>query len=104
MPKWELKPICDWCQSEQVVEEQQTVYWELPDGSRAIAINETPSVRCSECGMIYQPESIIREIEDQLFLIDTSSIQKEINFQQLLQIPRLLKRNYFAFDDDDTCS
>lgn len=47
--------------------------------------------------MSYQNEEITKVIEDQLFLIDTSKIGKRIDYNELLKIPRLLKRNYFDF-------
>jgi len=74
------KEACEWCGSEQVNHESASVYWELPDGKRAIEITETPSVSCSECHLHYQKESIIKEIEDQLFLIDTKLLGKSTSF------------------------
>jgi uncharacterized YokU family protein len=47
--------------------------------------------------MIYQTDEITKEIENQLFLGDTKKIGKSICFQELLELPRLLKRNYFDF-------
>ncbi len=47
--------------------------------------------------MVYQNEDIIKEIEDQLFLVDTKKIGSSISFKELLELPRLLKRNYFDF-------
>ncbi|WP_071459864.1 YokU family protein [Bacillus massilinigeriensis] len=91
-----MSHICEWC-GRKADETRNTVFWELPDGSRAIAINETPAITCSDCGMTYQTEEIIKEIEDQLFLVDTSKIDKVIKFEDLMAIPRLLKRNYFDF-------
>lgn len=88
---------CEWCEATTAKETTCTVYWELPDGSRAIEINETPGVACPTCGMEYQPEKIIEEIEDQLLLIDTKQIGKSITYEKLLARPRLLKRNYFKF-------
>ncbi|AGK54517.1 YokU family protein [Bacillus sp. 1NLA3E] len=52
---------------------------------------------CQECDMVYQPDNIIKEIEDQLFLVDTSIIGNSINFKELMILPRLLKKNYFDF-------
>lgn len=88
---------CEWCKAANAVETNCTVYWELPDGSRAIEITDTPGILCPDCGMEYQPENFIEEIEDQLMLIDTKQIGKTIPFQQLMQLPRMLKRNYFKF-------
>lgn len=88
--------LCNWCGSKARTGEN-IVYWELPDGTRAIEITETPAVICSNCNMIYQTEEITKEIEDQLFLIDTKKIGKTISYQELMALPRLLKRNYFDF-------
>lgn len=40
---------CEWCESTQVELVFTPVYWELPDGTRAIEIEETPTVRCFDC-------------------------------------------------------
>ncbi len=88
--------VCDWCGNE-AKKSENTVYWELPDGTRAIQISETPAVCCTECKMIYQTEEIIKEIEDQLFLVDTKKIGNSISYKDLMALPRLLKRNYFDF-------
>jgi uncharacterized YokU family protein len=40
---------------------------------------------------------ITKEIEDQLFLIDTKKLGKVVTFEELMAQPRLLKRNYFDF-------
>jgi uncharacterized YokU family protein len=47
--------------------------------------------------MVYQNEDIIKEIEDQLFLVETKKIGSSIGFKELMELPRLLKRNYFDF-------
>jgi uncharacterized YokU family protein len=47
--------------------------------------------------MVYQPENVIKEIEDQLFLVDIKLIVNTISFKELMELPRLLKRNYFDF-------
>jgi uncharacterized YokU family protein len=86
---------CLWCTSPYVTATLQTVYWELPDGSRAIEIMDTPSISCAECGMVYQEEAIVEAIEDQLFLIDTTGVAKTITYEELMKQPRRLKRNYF---------
>jgi uncharacterized YokU family protein len=86
---------CFWCDSPQVTATQQTVYWELPDGLRAIEITRTPSISCAECGMVYQEEAVAEAIEDQLFLIDTTHLAKTITYEELMNEPRRLKRNYF---------
>jgi uncharacterized YokU family protein len=92
----EKELLCEWCggKTEAGV---NTVYWELPDGSRAIEITETPAVTCKDCQMVYQREEIIKQIEDQLFLVDTKKIDRSISYQELMAFPRLLKRNYFDF-------
>ena len=88
---------CEWCESANVINITCTVFWELPDGTRAIEITDTPGVKCPSCGMEYQDEKIIEELEDQLFLIDTKKVDKVISFHSLMTMPRLLKRNYFKF-------
>ncbi|WP_174733146.1 YokU family protein [Mesobacillus harenae] len=87
---------CEWCGG-KASNGENTVYWELPDGSRAIEITMTPAVDCGECEMVYQNEDIIKEIEDQLFLVDTKKISSSVGFKELMELPRLLKRNYFDF-------
>jgi len=47
--------------------------------------------------MTYQTELITKEIEDQLFLIDTKKLGKVVTFEELMAQQRLLKRNYFDF-------
>ncbi|NSL52418.1 YokU family protein [Calidifontibacillus erzurumensis] len=88
---------CDWCQETNAIETTSTVYWELPDGSKAIEITETPSIKCPSCNMVYQMERTVEAIEDQLLLIDTKQLGKTISYDALMKIPRLLKRNYFRF-------
>lgn len=88
---------CEWCSSENTKAVTDIVYWELPDGTKAIQIDETPAIHCDDCKMTYQTELITKEIEDQLFLIDTKKIGKVITFEELMAQPRLLKRNYFDF-------
>jgi uncharacterized YokU family protein len=87
---------CEWCGG-KATRGEGTVYWELPDGSRAIEITATPAVICKECAMVYQTDIVIKEIEDQLFLVDTKGIGHTISYKELLEQPRLLKRNYFDF-------
>ncbi|RBP01094.1 YokU family protein [Rossellomorea aquimaris] len=89
--------VCEWCEEETAHEEKANVYWELPDGSRAIQISNVPSMSCSHCGMEYQEEAVINEIEDQLMLIDTKLIDKVIAYTDLMELPRLLKKNYFRY-------
>ncbi|MEH7237578.1 YokU family protein [Bacillus sp. JJ1562] len=86
-----------WCESEKAREVTNSVFWELPDGTRAIEITETPSVKCEACGIEYQEESIIKEIEDQLMLIDTKKLSKTVQYKELMDTPRILKHNYFRF-------
>ncbi|MEH7884919.1 YokU family protein [Bacillus sp. JJ1609] len=88
---------CEWCSSGNIKGITDRVFWELPDGSRAIQIDETPAVHCLDCEMTYQTELITKEIEDQLFLINTKNLNKVITFEELMSQPRLLKRNYFDF-------
>lgn len=88
--------FCEWC-GQEAQKGENTVYWELPDGTRAIQITDTPAVACEECKMVYQTVEVTKEIEDQLFLIDTKKIGKTISYQELMALPRLLKRNYFDF-------
>ncbi|MCM2531123.1 YokU family protein [Neobacillus pocheonensis] len=89
--------ICQWCESDTARETSSTVYWELPDGTKVIEIQNTPSVHCLECGMNYQRDETVKEIEDQLFLIDTSKLEKSMMYETLMATSRLLKRNYFDF-------
>jgi uncharacterized YokU family protein len=86
---------CMWCESNQAEEANKTGYWELPDGSRAIEIKEIPSVACPDCGMEYQEESLIEEIEDHMMLIDTKPLPNSVTFKELMAVPRFLKKNYF---------
>jgi uncharacterized YokU family protein len=88
---------CMWCESSQAQQSKSTCYWELPDGTRAIEITEMPSVSCKECGMEYQEESLIEELEEQLMLINTKLLPNSVSFGELMEQPRLLKRNYFKF-------
>ncbi|WP_409301191.1 YokU family protein [Peribacillus sp. SCS-155] len=90
-------PKCEWCSAEEAIETRSTVYWELPDGSRAIGIADSPTIQCRACGAEYQEESIVKRIEDQLFLIDVSKLNKMVTFAELMAAKRLLKRNYFDF-------
>jgi uncharacterized YokU family protein len=91
-----MESNCEWC-GWKVTRGEGKVYWELPDGSRAIEITATPAVICQVCDMIYQTDEVTKEIEDQLFLVDTKRIGSTISFKELMELPRLLKRNYFDF-------
>jgi uncharacterized YokU family protein len=86
---------CLWCENENAEQTARTGYWELPDGSRAVEITIIPSVSCPSCGMEYQEDHIVDEIEDQLMLIDTKKIDASISYTDLMSIPRFLKKNYF---------
>lgn len=88
---------CEWCRSTNLNSIVTSVFWELPDGTRAIEITETPTFSCNDCNMSYQSEKTVKEIEDQLFLINCKLIGKTITFNELMKIPRLLKKNYFDF-------
>jgi uncharacterized YokU family protein len=89
---------CEWCSSENIMKGAVSVFWELPNGTRAIEIRETPCISCKECGMTYQEEDIIEQIEEQLLLINTKILEKSLTFDELMGKPRLLKKNYFKFD------
>ncbi|MFC0559641.1 YokU family protein [Halalkalibacter alkalisediminis] len=89
---------CEWCDANEATAISCTVYWELPDGSRAIEITETPGFYCNSCGMEYQSEKIIIQLEDQLMIIDTKKLEKTTTYEQLMAQPKLLKQNYFRFN------
>ncbi|OIK09494.1 YokU family protein [Bacillus sp. MUM 13] len=89
--------LCPWCGDGVLTNHKESVYWELPDGTKAIEIKETPSKLCSDCKASFQTEDIVKTIEDQLFLINTSTLEKVISYGELLKKERLLKRNYFDF-------
>ncbi|WP_307891769.1 YokU family protein [Bacillus swezeyi] len=88
---------CDWCEEVKAEHDQTTVYWELPDGMKAIEITHTPAVKCRSCGMVYQKDAVIEEIENQLLLIDTKKLPLSVSFDTLMKTERILKRNYFDF-------
>ncbi|MEY2195783.1 YokU family protein [Neobacillus sp. BF23-41] len=92
-----METVCEWCSSTNVESVTTSVFWELPDGTRAIEISETPTFSCPDCAMIYQSEPIVKEIENQLYLIDCKLIGKVVSFEELMAVPRLLKKNYFDF-------
>ncbi|MBV7508090.1 YokU family protein [Bacillus sp. sid0103] len=92
-----MKTECEWCNRTNVVRMTDSVFWELPDGTRAIEITETPTYSCPDCMMIYQSEPIVKEIENQLYLIDCKQLGKAVSYEELMVIPRLLKKNYFDF-------
>ncbi len=88
---------CEWCQSNDTVQTTKQAYWELPDGLKAIQINDIPSIYCHTCGMNYIEESLVEEIEDHLFLIHTQDLPYAIGYDDLMNKPRTLKKNYFKF-------
>jgi uncharacterized YokU family protein len=88
---------CEWCQSSNVLDTTNSVYWELPDGTRTIEISDTPTVKCNDCGMEYQAESLVQEIEDHLFLINTKDLGKKISYPEFMSVEKILKKNYFKF-------
>ncbi len=92
-----MSQICLWCEEAGASLTTDTVYWELPDGTNTVQITEVPSISCAKCGMIYQTDEQVKEIEDQLFLIDTDKLEKSLTYNELMNKPRLLKRNYFDF-------
>ncbi|EHA30683.1 hypothetical protein BSSC8_22680 [Bacillus subtilis subsp. subtilis str. SC-8] len=47
--------------------------------------------------MTYQEENTVKEIEDQLLLIQTKKLPESLTYQQLMETERILKRNYFDF-------
>ncbi|MGD6966690.1 YokU family protein [Rossellomorea vietnamensis] len=89
---------CEWCGEEEAYRSRGPVFWELPDGSRAIEITGTPQVFCSGCGIVFTEEAVTIELEDQLLLIDTKPLGEKISYRDLMKIERKLKRNYFRFD------
>ncbi|WP_062356642.1 YokU family protein [Bacillus kwashiorkori] len=94
-----MSKVCEWCGSAKIKKMDKTVYWELPDGTRAVEIKETPSIQCLDCQMIYQEEALIKQIEDQLFLVNTKNLPKVFTYKKLMAEERMLKRNYFDFSD-----
>ncbi|TYS11472.1 YokU family protein [Bacillus subtilis] len=88
---------CEWCGELEAVTGRNTVYWELPDGTRAIELTDTPAMVCASCGMTYQEKATIKEIEDQLLLIQTKKLPQSLTYRQLMETERILKRNYFDF-------
>jgi uncharacterized YokU family protein len=92
-----MKVVCEWCDSQNAEESKKSVFWELPDGTRAIEIARTPTIICHDCQIYYQPDKIVEEIENQLFIVDTKKIGKSISYEELMALPRLLKKNYFDF-------
>ncbi|MDO6655772.1 YokU family protein [Anaerobacillus sp. 1_MG-2023] len=90
--------ICKWCEQEGAFETLDKGYWELPDGSRAVEISDLPSVQCGYCGMCYQTDELVGDVEEQLMLIDTSKLPSSFSYKELMSQERLLKKNYFDLD------
>ena len=88
--------ICVWCDSDKAVISPESAFWEMPDGRSAAEIKDVPSVKCSDCGMIYVEEELIGKIEEQMMLINTLKLPKVFTFDELMEQPRLLKKNYFS--------
>lgn len=86
---------CLWCEKDAAIETKSTVFWELPDGTQSLEIRETPTIYCSQCQMEYLTDEMTEELEDHLLLINTKQLPGSIYFEKLMEIPRLLKRNYF---------
>ena len=89
--------ICHWCEQPEPSKIRDSVYWELPDGTKAIEIRDVPSFSCDHCGAVYQDETIAQDIENHLFIINTKNIEKSLTYKELMEKPKLLKRNYFDF-------
>ncbi|HWO98251.1 MAG TPA: YokU family protein [Bacillus sp. (in: firmicutes)] len=85
---------CLWCEEDGAETFLNTVYWELPDGSRSIELTNVPSVKCAICGMDYQEEDIIEKIETQLLLVETKQLPPSMKYEDFIKMPRCLKRNY----------
>lgn len=92
-----MSETCEWCEHGTVEEIKQSVFWELPEGTRAIEITNTPSVFCHSCHMIYQSEEMVKKIEDQLFLINRNQLKDVVSYEELMNMERILKKNYFDF-------
>ncbi|MCA1030339.1 YokU family protein [Bacillus timonensis] len=93
-------PVCQWCNSSEAIESENTVYWELPDGSRTITLTNTPCIQCKDCHMTYQTEKVIEEIEEHLLLIDTKKLEDVLTYEEFKATPKWLKYNYFNFGSD----
>ena len=88
---------CPWCEVGKLLAVTDTVFWELPDGTRAVEITDTPSFLCDYCQALFQSDETVKEIENQLFLMDTKQLGKQTTYEELLKMKRVLKRNYFDF-------
>lgn len=92
-----MSKTCEWCENGTVEEIKQSVFWELPEGTKAIEITGTPSVYCQNCNMTYQTEKMVKNIEDQLFLINRKQLNDVVSYADLMDMERILKKNYFDF-------
>ncbi|MBU8908019.1 YokU family protein [Desertibacillus haloalkaliphilus] len=88
---------CEWCGADEARKTDKVAYWELHDGLRAVEIRDIPSIHCSNCEMHYLTEDTIDQIEDQLMLIDIKKLANTFTYQELMDQPRLLAKNYFKF-------
>ncbi len=92
-----MTEACHWCETPGVQTVKESVFWELPDGSSAIEIQSVPSRRCTACSAVYQDDETVKGIENHLFIIDTSKLERILTYEELMAKPKLLKRNYFDF-------
>ena len=90
-----MSMCCEWCSSENIIKVAISVFWELPDGTKAIEIRETPCISCKECGMTYQEEEIIEQIEEQLLLINTKILENSLTFDELIGKVASVKKELF---------
>ena len=86
---------CKWCEQEGAFETLDKGYWELPDGTRAVEIVDLPSIQCVYCGMCYQTDELVGDVEEQLMLIDTSKLTSFFTYKELMSQERLLKEKLF---------
>jgi uncharacterized YokU family protein len=73
--------FCLWCEEGKLKSVNDTVLWELPDGTRAIEIIERPSFYCDSCQALFQSEETVKEIENQLFLIIRSNLRNKLRMR-----------------------
>ena len=87
---------CMWCDSTEAKESLNTVYWELPDGTKAI---ETKRHHAFLFLMWYglSIRSNSERNRRSIVLIYTKDLPKQLTYEELMGRPRLLKRNYFDF-------
>ena len=91
--------LCQWCEQPKAIKVMESVYWELPDGTKAIEITGVPAFKCESCSgsAVYQSEEIIQEIDNQPFIIDMKEIEKSLTYEELMNKSKILKRTYFNF-------